>query len=458
MSFPVGTLIIRSMRRLPPILLALLFCALLPLQADDPVIRLVEFESPITAISAMRITHAIDDAEEAGDEFVLIVLDTPGGMVTSMEKIVKRMLSAKVPIVVWVGPAGAKAASAGFFLLISADVAAMAPGTRTGAASTVYGGRESKEGDVLLKKSNEDLAALIRSIADHRGRDVEACEKAVFEAKAYEEQVAIEKGLVDLIATDREDLLAQLDGREIKRFDGSTTTLHTAGSSYSVTEFSLKHEFMELLAVPAIAALLLFGGLLGLYVEFTHPGVVFPGVVGALCLLLFALSAQVLPISTIGVMLILLALVMFVLEIKVTSFGMLTLGGAVALVIGGWMLVDGPIPELRVPLSFVVPVALVITLLCAFVLRFVVRAQRSKISTGQEGLVGKIATVTEDLIPDGKVFVHGEIWNAVTAGGPISHGARVEIIGVDELMLTVKPARGRDAPAGRAQAATEEVR
>ena len=169
-------------------------------------------------------------------------------------------------------------------------------------------------------------------------------------------------------------------------------------------------------------------------------------------------SAQVLPISTIGVLLILLALVMFVLEIKVTSFGMLTLGGAVALVIGGWMLVDGPIPELRVPLSFVVPVALGITLLCAFVLRFVVRAQRSKVSTGQEGLVGKIATVTEDLIPDGKVFVHGEIWNAVTAGGPISHGARVEIIGVDELMLTVTPARGRDAPAGRAQAATEEVR
>jgi len=388
----------------------------------------------------MRITRAIDDAEEAGDELVLIVLDTPGGMVTSMETIVKRMLSAEIPIVVWVGPSGAKAASAGFFLLISADVASMAPGTRTGAASTVYGNKESKEGDVLLKKSNEDLAALIRSIADHRGRDVEACEKAVFEAKAYEEQVAMEKGLVDLIAADREDLLAQLDGREIKRFDGSSETLHTAGATFAVTEFSLKHEFMELLAVPAIAALLLFGGLLGLYVEFTHPGVVFPGVAGALCLLLFALSAQVLPISTIGVLLIVLALVMFLLEIKVTSFGMLTLGGAVALVIGGWMLVEGPIPELRVPLEFILPVALVITLLCAFVVRFAIRAHRSKVSTGQEGLVGKTATVTEELTPQGKVFVHGEIWNAVTAGGPISHGARVKIIGVDELMLTVAPA------------------
>jgi membrane-bound serine protease (ClpP class) len=427
------------MRRLPPFLLVLLFCAWLSLQAADPVVRLVEFEGPITAISAMRITKAIDEAEEAGDELVLIVLDTPGGMVISMETIVKRMLSAEVPIVVWVGPSGAKAASAGFFLLISADVASMAPGTRTGAASTVYGTKESKEDDVLLKKSNEDLAALIRSIADHRGRDVEACEKAVFEAKAYEEQVAMEKGLVDLIATDREDLLAQLDGREIRRFDGSAATLRTAGASFAVTEFSLKHEFMELLAVPMVAAFLLFAGLLGIYVEFTHPGVVFPGVAGALCLLLFALSAQVLPISTIGVLLILLALVMFLLEIKVTSFGMLTLGGAVSLVVGGWMLVEGPIPELRVPLEFILPLALAVTLLCAIVVRFAIRAHRSKVSTGQEGLVGKTATVTEELAPDGKVFVHGEIWNAVTEGGPIPNGARVKIIGVDELMLTVAP-------------------
>ena len=203
---------------------------------------------------------------------------------------------------------------------------------------------------------------------------------------------------------------------------------------------------MELLAVPAVAALLLFGGLLGLYVEFTHPGVVFPGVVGALCLLLFALSAQVLPISTIGVLLIVLALVMFVLEIKVTSFGMLTLGGAVALVIGGWMLVEGPIPELRVPPTFIVPVALAITVLCAMVVRFAIRAHRARVTTGQEGLVGKIGTVSEDLAPEGKVFVHGEIWNAVTAGGPIPHGTRVKIIGVDEMMLSVAPAGAEVLP------------
>jgi membrane-bound serine protease (ClpP class) len=203
---------------------------------------------------------------------------------------------------------------------------------------------------------------------------------------------------------------------------------------------------MELLAVPAVAAFLLFAGLLGIYVEFTHPGVVFPGVAGALCLLLFALSAQVLPISTIGVLLIVLALVMFILEIKVTSFGMLTLGGAVALVIGGWMLVEGPIPELRVPFSFVVPMALAITLVCAFVVRFAIRAHRARVATGQEGLVGKIGTVSEDLNPEGKIFVHGEIWNAVTAGGPISHGVRVKIIGVDEMTLSVAPAGAEVLP------------
>ena len=431
------------MGRLPLVLLA---CALVGLparaeaEAEGPVIRLVEFASPITPISAMRITQSIDDAEKAGDELLLIELDTPGGLVDSMEQIVKRMLAAKVPIAVWVGPAGARAASAGLFVLVSADVAAMAPGTRTGASSTVYGFGQSSEGDVLLKKMNEDLAALIRSIAERRGRDVEACERAVFEAKAYEEQVALEKGLIDLIAASREELLERLDLREVRRFDGTTTVLHTAGARIVTSQFSLRHEFMELLAVPWVAAFLLLAGLLGIYVEFTHPGVVFPGVAGALCLLLFALSARMLPISTIGVLLILLALVMFLLEIKVASYGMLTLGGAVSLAIGVWMLVEGPIPELRVPLRFVLPLALSITAVCAFVVRLAMRAQRSRVTSGREGLAGEIGTVSRDLDPAGRVFVHGETWNAVAAGGPIPRGARVRVVRVDDLTLTVEPA------------------
>jgi len=445
------------MVRLSLVVLAVALAGL-PAWGESPVIRLVDFESAITPISAVRITQSIDDAEKAGDSLVLIQLDTPGGLVDSMETIVKRMLAAKVPIVVWVGPAGAKAASAGFFVLMSADVAAMAPGTRTGAASTVFGIGESREDDVLLKKSNEDLAALIRSIAEHRGRNVEAAERAVFEAKAYEEQVALDRGLIDLIAASRDELLRDLDQREIKRFDGSVAVLHTADARFVVTEFSLKHEFMELLAVPWVAAFLLLAGLLGIYVEFTHPGVVFPGVVGALCLLLFALSAQMLPISTIGVLLILLALVMFLLEIKVASYGMLTLGGAISLTIGIWMLVEGPIPELRVPLGFVLPVALAVSAICALVVRLAMRAQRSRVSSGREGLTEEIGTVIQALSPEGRVFVHGEIWNAVSTGGPIPEGARVKIVRVDEMTLMVEPLAATTAPRQPGTGPMEEVR
>jgi membrane-bound serine protease (ClpP class) len=410
---------------------------LMPALAADPVVRLVEFETAITPLSAKRITQAIEDAEAAGDEFVLIELDTPGGLVFSMEEIVKAMLGAEVPIVVWVGPAGAQAASAGFFLLIAADVATMAPGTRTGAASTVFLG-DSKEGDVHLKKSNEDLAALIRSIATRRGRNPQVCQEAVVSAKAWEETVALEQGLVDLIVQSRQELLEQLDGREIERFDGSVETLHTANATFISSTFDLKHRFMEFLAKPAIAVLLLLGGVLGIYIEFTHPGVVLPGVVGVLCLILFGLMAQVLPVSLTGVLLIALGIVMFILEIKVVSFGMLTLGGAACLVGGSLMLIDGPIPELRVPWVTILPTSIAVAVLCAWIVRLVVRARSAQVSTGIEGLGGKVGSVVEALNPVGKVFVHGELWNAHSSGGEIPEGTQVRVVGVDNLNLSVE--------------------
>ena len=343
-------------------------------------------------------------------------------------------------MVVWVGPSGAKAASAGFVILISSDVAAMAPGTRTGAASTVMIGGDNKEGDVLLKKSNEDMAAFVRSVADRRGRDVEAGEDAVFSAKAYEELVALEKGLVDLIAPDIDDLLEQLDGREVTRFDGTVTRLQTAGARFATSEFSWRHDFMERLAHPEVAYLLLMLGLLGLYVEFTHPGVVFPGVAGALCLLLFAIASQALPVSAIGVLLILLGLVMFLLEIKVVSYGMLTVGGVVSMLLGSIMLIDGPIPELRVPLYFVIPICLAVIAACLFVMWLVIRAHREPVGTGTEGMQGQRALVTDTVDPQGKVFLHGELWDATSESGPIERGATVEIVRVDELMLIVQAA------------------
>ena len=410
------------------------------LWAQAPVVRLVEFETTVNPVTAIRITAAIDAAEAEGDTLVLIRLDTPGGVLTSMETIVKRMLAAKVPVVTWVGPAGAHAASAGFFILIASDVAAMAPGTRTGAASTVFGSGEGSEGNVLLKKANEDSAALLRSIADRRGRNIEASEETVFSAKAYEEKVALEFGLIDVVAGDREELLAWLDEREVTLFDGTSVVLQTADATFVESEFGFKHTFMEFLANPTLAYLLLSIGLLGIYIEITHPGVILPGVVGAICLLLFAIAAQALPISSIGMLLILLAALLFLLEIKVASFGMLTLGGLFCLVVGSLLLIDGPIPELRVPFGVVLPTSLVIAALCGLVVRLVLRAHQTRIGTGREGLAGEVGTVTHTLAPEGKVFVHGEIWNAAAVAGTIPEGAEVRVVQVEDSRLTVEAA------------------
>jgi membrane-bound serine protease (ClpP class) len=405
-----------------------------------PTVRLVEFETFVNPITALRVVQAVDDAEAAGDALVLIRLDTPGGLVTAMETIVKRILAARVPVVVWVGPSGAKAASAGFFILISADVAAMAPGTRTGAASTVFGAGENREDDVLLRKSNQDLAALLRSIAERRQRNVEACERAVFEAQAYEEGVALRDGLIDLVAANPEELLQALDGRRIQRFDGSEIVLSTGGATFVSSPTPARRLFLEALAHPVVAYLLFLAGLIGLYVEFSHPGLILPGVVGALCLLLFALTAAALPISAVGVLLILLAIVMFILEIKVVSYGMLTVGAVICLILGSWMLFDGPIPELRLPVAVFLPSSIVLAAVCILVLRLAVGAQRAPVQAGVERLAAEVGEVTQALDPEGMVFIHGELWHAASVTGPIPRGTRVQVERVAGLKLWVRPA------------------
>lgn len=420
----------------------LLTPALAEVGGGPPAIRLVEFEASVNPITARRITRAIDEAERAGDSLVLVRLDTPGGLVASMEQIVKRMLASRVPVVVWVGPAGAKAASAGFFILLAADVAAMAPGTTAGAAATIHLGGENRADDVALKKMNEVTAALLRSIAERRGRDVAASERAVFEAKAYEESKAKQLGLIDLVVADRHALLAALDGMTVRRFDGSEVVLATEGAGFVTTEFSWRHELMEFLTLPIVAYALLMLGLLGLYVEFTQPGLIFPGAVGALCLLLFALSTQGLPVSAIGILLILLAIVLFVLEVKIASYGLLTIGGIVSLTLGSLMLIDGPIPALRLPPAVVLPVSLTVAGLCVWALRLALRAQRLRVATGVEGLAAEVGTVRAPLAPEGKVFIHGELWDAVTADGPLPAGSRVRVVAVDSMRLVVAPAEG----------------
>lgn len=410
--------------------------------ADTPTIRLVEFGGGINIINQLRVTRAIADAEEAGDAMVLIELDTPGGQVVAVEQIVKAMLNSTVPTVVWVGPSGAHAASGGFFVLLAADYGAMAPATRTGAASTVMMGGENREDDVLLKKSNEDLAALIRSIAERRGGDVEAAEQAIFDARAYSESEALELGLVDGIFPTREALLEALDGETIELFDGTEVVLRTADASFVTTEFDGKQRLLEFLANPLVAFLLLAGAAMGIYVEVTNPGGIYPGVIGAVCLIFFLVSTTVLPITLIGVLLVVLGLAMFLLEIKVASFGLLTLGGTAALAAGAWLLVDGDVPATRVPPVAIVPTVLVMATLSTLIVRNVIRAHRAKIDTGVEGLVGELCVVRRALDPRGKVFVHGELWNAVATEGVLPVGTRARVVRVEDMWLEVAPLDG----------------
>lgn len=404
--------------------------------------RVVTFDLEITAASASRIEQALDEADREGYDLVLIELDTPGGAVDATGEIVKRMLAARTPIAVWVGPPGARAASGGLFLLIAADVAAMAPGTRTGASSVISLLGNNQGDDVALKKASNDMAALGRAIAEHRKRNVDLVERAVMSAEAFTDAAAKSAGLVDLIASDRADLLSQLDGRTVRRFDGSEVTLATAGAVLIERPLSRTQKFSEWLASPTIAFLLLLVGLGGLYIELTTPGAILPGLVGAASLILFAFAARALPFSATGLLLILLGLVMFLLEIKVTSYGLLTIGGIACVVLGSFMLFPGPIPELRLPPAVVLPGALVLAGGCVIAMRLALRAHREPVTTGAEGLRGEIGTTTQTIDPEGKVMVHGEIWDAVTAGEAIASGTRVRVVGVDNLVLRVVPAEG----------------
>ena len=427
------------MRRTPFVVLAAaMISTATPAFSGPPRIRLVEFRAPLTSASAERILRSIDDADASGDALVLIELDTPGGLLDETQRTVQKILAARTPVVVWVGPAGARAGSAGFFLLLAADVATMAPGTRAGASSAIDAMRGGTKDDVLLEKVNQDSAALLRSLAEHRGRDVAAAEAAVLATRSYSDADAQRLGLIDLVAGSKEELIDALNGREVHRFDGTPITLATHGAEIVRSHFGRAHRFREFLASPEIAALLLIIGLGGLYLEFTHPGLILPGATGVVCLVLFAATARILPVSLTGVLLVVLALVLFALELKFTSHGLLTAAGFVSLLVGGRFLIDGPIPELRVGLGLFLPAAIVLTAFCVLAVRLVARAAGSPVRTGAAGLTGETGTVTQDLGLEGKVFVHGEIWDAV-ADRPLTRGTRVRVVRVDDLRLRVEP-------------------
>jgi membrane-bound serine protease (ClpP class) len=399
--------------------------------ADIPVVHV---DDAIHPISAHHVVAALDRADAEGAPLLVLRLDTPGGLDTSMRQIIDRILRARTPVAVWVGPSGARGASAGFVIAIAADVAAMAPGTNIGAAHPVSSVGAMDE--VMAKKVAADAAAYVRSKAAQRGRNVEMAEKAVLESRSFTEQEALKLGLIDLIAPDVPDLLRQLEGREVRRFDGSVLRLRLTGHQPTTVRMNWRQAILSLIARPDVMFLLLLGALAGLGAELSHPGALFPGIVGALCLLLFLFASQIIPVNVAGVLLILAAVALFAAEVKVASYGLLTVAGLAAMILGAMMLVDAP-PELRISLGTVLPAALIMAAGTFALVRLVVQAQRRRPLTGQEGMRGQAAMAVTPLAPEGWVRVHGEQWKAV-ADAPVEPGEIVTVTAVEGLTLRVR--------------------
>lgn len=430
------------MRSLRVLALALVIGLALPASAD---ILKVTIEGVIHPITEEVVDRAIREAEANGDSALLIVLRTPGGLETSMRKMIEKIVASKVPVIVYVSPGGSRAASAGFFLLVSADVAAMAPGTNTGAAHPVVIGQE-KVDEIMNAKMTNDSAAFMRSIVAKRGRNVELAEKAVRESVSFTEQEALDQNLIDIVATDEADLLAQLEGRSIKRFNGETLVLELAGQPVRERVMTLRQRVMNWMMDPNIAFLLLSLGALALYAEFNHPGAILPGVVGLILILLAVFALNLLPTRFAALTLIVIAFILFALEAKFTSYGVLGAGGVVCMTLGAVLLVDGPIPEMRVQWLTALGISLPFGVISVFLMTIAMRAMRLKVVTGEQGLVGEVGVAKTPLAPAGKIFVHGEIWNAVSTD-PVAVGDEVRVESIDGLTLAVRPVASATPPA-----------
>ncbi|MBW3660201.1 MAG: nodulation protein NfeD [Gemmatimonadetes bacterium] len=421
------------------------------------VVHRIVVDGAISPASAEYIADAIEEAEESGAEALVLQLDTPGGLVESTRDIVQSMLSTRIPVIVYVAPGGARAGSAGVFLTLAAHVAAMAPGTNIGAATPVTmggdeglpGGRPSPPDSIeqtqpdggpkaLDQKILNDTIAFIRTIAEKRGRNADWAERAVTEAASITETRAVEENVVDLVARSTEALLDEIDGREVEVVD-RTVTLRTAGAEVVTQEKGLRFRILDTIANPNIAFILMMIGIWGIFFELMNPGAILPGVVGGISLLLAFFALQALPVNYVGVMLILFSLVLFIAEVKVVSYGLLTVGGAIAFILGATMLFEGPGRFFAVSWSVIIPMAVLTVGFFVFAMRLAYRTWRSKPTTGREGLVGERGVVRRRIDPVGKVALHGETWTA-RADEPIEAGAEVEVVGAEGLTLEVRRA------------------
>ncbi len=427
------------MRRLAPAgLLALALGAAAAAEAAP--IHQVDVVDIIHAVSAERVVTTIAAAEEAGAALVLVRLDTPGGLDTAMREIIESILNSAVPVAVFVGPSGSRAASAGYLITLAADVSGMAPGTNMGAATPVAGtGGEMPE--TLSRKVESDAAAYLRSIVERRGRDVALAEQGVTEARSWTSTEALDAGLIDLVADDVPGFLEALDGRTVRRIDGAETTLDLADAEIVMTEWSFRDRALSFIANPNLAVLLGMIGLLGLYLEFSNPGLLVPGILGVLALLLAGFGLNLLPVSVLGVLLLLIGIGLITAEALTPSFGIMGASGVVALALGLFFFFEDqslPTPVLNLSWGLVVPTILVFAALVFLLGRMVVRAHQTPASTGREGMVGMTAVAKSDIAPGsiGTVLVHGELWKAV-AVNPVAAGDRVPVTAIEGLTLEV---------------------
>ncbi|MGB7495064.1 MAG: nodulation protein NfeD [Candidatus Acidiferrum sp.] len=409
----------------------------------SPLVLELKLDGEVEPILANYVDEGIGDAARRQAALVLIIMDTPGGLSDSMTEIIHHILDSPVPVVVYVSPDGARGASAGFLILLSADIAAMAPGTRTGAATPILmpGWAAMPMDEILRKKINNDATAFLRSFTDKRGRDTKVAETAITEARAFSAQEALDAHLINLIASDKQELLGQLNGRQITRFNGKKETLSL--ENYRLVDFQLsaRERFLARIADPNVFFLLLIVGALGLYTEFTHPGVVAPGVFGGICMLLALYAMQILPVNIAGVLLIILALALFILEAKFTTHGVLLLGGVISMLLGAMFLIRSPLTPAGVSFGVALAATLPFAFLSVFLMRLVLKSRKWKTATGKEELLGEEGIVTS-AVPaggEGMIRVHGELWSA-SAREQVPVGARVRVLKMNGLKLEVEPA------------------
>jgi membrane-bound serine protease (ClpP class) len=412
------------------------FASPIPVQEKAPVFT-VEVDGIINPATAKFIVDSIDQATQQGAQCLIIQLDTPGGLMDSMRMIVKKELGSTIPIIVYVAPGGARAASAGVFVTMAAHIAVMAPSTHIGAAHPVtLGGGEGKESKTMTEKIVNDTVSYIKTIAKNRGRNVDWAEKAVVKSVSITEEEAVKLNVVDFISPDVQSLLTKIDGRVVK-FDGVTRTLQTKGVQPQPIQMSWRDKLLDIISNPTIAYILLMLGIYGIFFELSSPGAILPGVVGGIFLILAFYALQMLPVNYAGLALILFGIILFIAEIKVVSHGLLAVGGVISLLLGSIMLFQSPVEYMRVSLSVIIPAVMVSAAFFIFAVSKAINARLTKPTTGMEGLIGEVGIVSTPVSPEGKVSIHGEFWNA-TSDQTIEKGEKVQVVGVDNLKLKVK--------------------